>query len=294
MERKIGIDLGGTSISFIDLYSPQKIIDERRIDTPCSAGGITEAIVNVLKDMLPLVDEKPAGIGIAVAGQVNPIAKSVIFSPNLPFKEEFPLGGIIHENLNLPVVLENDANSAAIGEKVFGAAKDIDDFIVLTLGTGIGSGIFVNGKLLRGHTHAGGEAGHMVIDPTGPKCGCGRNGCLEVFASGTAISRRAANETGVMLSAKEVCESAKDNERLQELLKDAGEKLAEGLASLVSIFNPEAIFFAGSLANAPKYYFEPAFKVARSKAFGTTGTNLRLEISELKEKIGMLGAAGLV
>jgi len=296
-KRRIGIDLGGTKISFIDLYSPAEVICEKHIDTPHEKDAILKSVIEHVREMLASDDEEePAGIGIALAGQVNPMKQSVVFSPNLPFKTEFPIGKMVEEAVQIPVRIGNDANAAAVGEKVFGAAVDMEDFIVLTLGTGIGSGVFADGKMLLGHRHAACEAGHMIIDPGGPPCGCGRAGCLEAFSSGSAIERDAEKAFGRPMSAKEVCEAAKtDDEKAVSILKEAGERLGEGIASLINIFNPEALFFTGSLANAPHpHYFEPAIETARKASFGTMGDGVRFEISELKENIGLLGAAALV
>ena len=294
-KRSIGIDLGGTTISFIDLYSPERINARRSIPTPKTKDYIVHAIADTVKELLAKTAGTPAAIGLAVAGQIDLAGKSIIFSPNLPFKEEFPLASKIEKAVGLNVVLENDANAAAIGEKVFGDAKGMDDFIVLTLGTGIGSGIYTGGKLLRGHSNAGGEAGHIVINPEGPPCGCGNMGCLEAYASGSAIARMAKEFTGRNMNAKKICEEAiMGNEDAAALLEYAGERLGDGLVTLINIFNPEAIFFTGSLAGAPANYFEPAFTKAWESSFGTMGKGLRLEVSRLKGDSGLLGAAGLV
>lgn len=295
-KRRIGVDIGGTRISFIDFYTPEKIIAQKSINTPKRREEIISVVVETVREMISAFSgDKPGGIGIGLAGQINPADKSILFSPHLPFKEEFPFGKMIEDALELPVVLENDANAAAIGEKVFGSAKDMDDFIVLTLGTGIGSGIFTGGKILHGCQSSGGEAGHIIIDSKGPLCACGQRGCLEAFASGSAITNMAKLEMGKALTAKEVCQAAESrDEKAIAILEKAGGKLGDGLVSLINIFNPEAIFFAGSLANAPKCFFDPAFKKARENSFGTMGKMVRLEISSLKDNLGPLGAAAMV
>lgn len=294
-KRSIGIDLGGTTVSFIDMLSPDEILAEKKIKTPDSVDELVSALVDTLGAMVSAnKDTAPVGIGIAVAGQVSPPRKSVIFTPNLPFKKEYPLGAEIEKKLGIPVTLENDANTAAIGESVFGAAKGLRDFISITLGTGIGSGIFVGGKLLTGYMGAAGEVGHIPIDPRGPQCNCGNAGCLETFCSGTALTRMDKERTGKARSGKEICEAANaGDETAIAILREAGERLGDGLVSLVNLFNPQGIFFCGSLANAPDVYFEPAFKKVREKSFGTSGKELLLEISPLKDKIGVIGAAAL-
>lgn len=293
--RAIGIDLGGTTISFVDMFSPDDVLAEKRLNTPSTLEGVMECLAATVNTMISS-NKNPAvvSVGLAVAGQVDHKNGSIIFSPHLPFKEEFPLASELQKRTSLPVRIENDANAAAIGEKVFGAAKDICDFISITLGTGLGSGIFTGGKLLRGASGTGGEAGHIVIDPNGPMCNCGNKGCLETFCSGMAITRMAEQRMGAPKSGKEVCDAAVGgDEDAVKILTEAGSRLGDGLVSLVNLFNPEAIFFSGSLANAPEIYFEPAFNKAREKSFGTFGKNLRLEISRFAGNIGVIGAAAL-
>lgn len=295
LSRKIGIDLGGTTISFIDMYSPEKILGEKQLQTPTTQNEIIKALIETVKGMVAdHDDELPIGVGLGIAGCVGHANKSIIFSPNLPFKVEYPLGLELEKAINLPVAVENDANAAAIGEKVFGGARELDDFISITLGTGIGSGIFVDGRILHGRDGAGGEAGHIVLDPNGRICSCGGQGCLETISSGTGIARMVVEQYGQKKSAKEVCMDAlAGDERAKAILKEAGEKLGDGLITLVNLFNPSAIFFTGCLANAPSDYFDPAFIKVKEKSFGGLGKDVKLEISRLKENIGVFGAAAL-
>jgi len=300
-KRYIGIDLGGTTISFIDMFSPDDLLAEERLTTPSTRDDVMECLaatvgglVSSNKNPVAGVAPPPVGVGLAVAGQVDHKSGNIIFSPNLPFKEEYPLGAELQKRTGLPVKVENDANAAAIGERVFGAAREMDDFISITLGTGLGSGIFTGGKLLRGAGGTGGEAGHIVIDPDGPICNCGNRGCLETFCTGLALERMAEQRMGAPKSGKEVCDAAAGgDEDAVKILHEAGSRLGDGLVSLVNIFNPEAIFFSGSLSDAPEVYFEPAFKKAREKSFGTFGKNLRLETSRFADNIGVIGAAAL-
>ncbi|MEE8484892.1 MAG: ROK family protein [Nitrospinota bacterium] len=295
LPRTIGIDLGGTKISFIDMFSPEKILGEKKIKTPQTRNELIGALIDTTRNILSSKkDPPPMGIGIAAAGQINHKAKSIVFSPHLPFKSEFALGAELEKALNVPVTMENDANAAAIGEKVFGQAKEMDDFIVLTLGTGIGSGIFTGGKLLRGYLGAGGEAGHIVIDPDGPQCNCGNRGCLEAFAGGVGIARMAEEIFGRQVDAEEVSSLARGgDEKAKEILKGAGQRLGDGLVSLVNVFNPQAIFFIGSLTNAPDDYFLPALKKVKESSFGTSGENVVIKNSIFKDSMGVIGAAAL-
>ncbi len=293
--RTIGIDLGGTGISFIDMYSPDNVIQRMHIETPSTRGEIVSALKTAALRFLETPGHPaPSGIGVAVAGQVGHAGKSVVFSPNLPFKTEYALGMELEKEFGIPVSLENDANAAAFGERVFGMAKGMDDFIVITLGTGIGAGIFANGKLVCGHTGSGGEAGHMVILPEGPLCGCGNKGCLEALASGTAIARSFREKTGIEKSAKEVCGLARDGDAAaRAVLRAAGDYLGYGLVNLVNLFGPQAVFFTGSLSNAPDDYFVPALRRVRERSFGTAGKDVVLKVSPLASEVGVIGAAAL-
>ncbi len=293
--RSIGVDLGGTGISFIDMYGPERVVETRRIDTPRSRETIMAALKETLGEFARRAGHPaPSGVGIAVAGQVGHHGKSIVFSPNLPFKSEYPVGEELEKELGLPVSIENDANAAAIGEKVFGMAKGMDDFIVITLGTGIGSGIFCGGKLLHGHAGSAGEAGHMVIIPEGPLCGCGNRGCLEALASGIAVARTYAERAGGEKSAKEICALARQGDQTASaVLHAAGEYLGYGLVNLVNLFGPQAIFFTGSLSNAPDAYFAPAIRRVREASFGTAGRGVLLKVSPLASRIGVFGAAAL-
>ena len=256
-KRYIGIDLGGTTISFIDMFSSGDLLAEERLTTPSTREEVVECLAAVVNGLVSSnKNPVPVGVGLAVAGQVDHESGNIIFSPNLPFKEEYRLGAELQKRIGIPVYLENDANAAAIGEKVFGAAREMDDFISITLGTGLGSGIFTGGRLLRGAGGTGGEAGHMVIDPDGPVCNCGNRGCLETFCTGLAITRMARERFGEPKSGKEVCDAAEGgDETAVKILREAGSRLGDGLVSLVNIFNPEAIFFSGSLSHAPEIYF---------------------------------------
>lgn len=290
----IGVDIGGTTISLIDCRARNSIQGRRAIPVPSDKDEIVSVIAKTVNEFLSGGEGKPEGIGVAVAGQVSNDRRSVIFSPNLPFKSEFPLAESLEKEIGLDVRLENDANAAAIGEKVFGEAVEMDDFITLTLGTGIGSGIFSGGRLLRGGNGGGGEAGHIVVNSEGPLCGCGNFGCLEAYSSGRAIEGMAKEFTGRDMTAREVCEAAeRGNDDASALLNYAGERLGDGLVTLTNLFNPEAIFFCGSLSSAPIDYFGPALEKGQMNSFGTTGDGLKFEISELGDLAGLLGAAAL-
>ena len=290
----VGIDLGGTKISFQTRSSTGKVFAQAKINTPDSLDHLMEALLSTTKKIVSSGDFEPTGIGIAAAGQIDHENKSILFSPNMPISEPLAIGSILETELKIPVTIENDANTAAIGEKVFGEAKAMDDFITLTLGTGIGSGIFVNGKLLTGFMGGGGEAGHIKIDSGGPQCGCGAHGCLEAFASGSAIRSMAKKVYGEIKTGAELGVLARDgDERAKKIFHEAGERLGDGLVSIINIFSPEAIFFCGSLAHAPDDYFSPAIKKARENSFGSLGEKVTIKVSELGDDIGVIGACSL-
>jgi glucokinase len=209
---------------------------------------------------------------------------------------------------DVPTVLTNDANAAAIGEKVFGGAKDMNDFIVFTLGTGLGSGLMVNGKIVYGYSGFAGELGHITVNPKGRYCACGRRGCLETYVSATGIKRTVykllADYTqdsvlrGVSyddLNAKMITEAAANNDFIAiKAFKYTGEILGLKLADTVAHTSPQAIFLFGGLVNAGKYLFDPAIKNMEKTMFKAFRGTVELLPSSLMDKnAAVLGAAAL-
>src|SRR6202140_4318278 len=241
-EYAIGLDLGGTNLRAAAVDHGGKLLDKTSGATHFSEGR--EAVMADMVRAISLLREKHgpadlAGIGIGVPGFISLKEGIIRNSNNLPFLENFPIRDEIERRLGTFVILENDANAAALGEKWMGAGKHVDDLVLLTLGTGVGGGIISGGKVLRGFVGMAGELGHITVVPNGYPCGCGNRGCLEKHASATAISAMARLlQLGTNLTALQVYDLAgSGNEKAKVIFQSMGEALGIALAMLVNTFN---------------------------------------------------------
>jgi glucokinase len=304
----IGIDVGGTNTKGAIVLRDSRILDRVELATDPTAG--TKGILAVAEELLSRGSHAGADvkcIGIGAAGFINAPTGSVTFAPNLTYDDP-QIALAVHSRTDLPVIVDNDANAAAWGERAFGTARGCDDMVLLTLGTGIGSGFIAGGRLVRGHTGAGAEFGHVVVDPDGPQCRCGLRGCLEQFASGEAIEKMAKqsirdNPDSSILSfagsadhieGKHVAMAARERDTVAlEVLRKAGFYLGIGLSNLVNLFDPETIVLGGSVVHAGEAYLGPA----RDQLFAMTTAQrrrpMRLDVTSLGNDAGILGAAAL-
>jgi glucokinase len=302
----IGVDVGGTKIAAAVVSPEGKILNELRYPTQAIppnrlidtiARAITEA-----KDGFEV-----GGVCVAVPGLILAAENKVVFSPNLHEIENIRLDEEIGGRTGLSVTVENDANAAAWGEFRYGAGKDVDHQVFITLGTGVGGGVITHGVLLRGAQGAGGELGHVTLDPTGPRCGCGNHGCLEALASGTAIRRRARDvasdrpRSGLGLLAIEREVLGEDVTRLAQegdeaailVLKETGRWLGIGLAGFVNIFNPEVVAVGGGASRAGKFILDPAREEVQLSARSPSRDLVEVQQATLGPESGVLGAAAL-
>jgi len=296
----IGIDLGGTNLR-VALVSQEGEI-ARKIKKTSS-----EEVFNSLFETIEEVMHGDiAGIGLGVAGLIDRKNGRVFSSPNYRAVEGLDLIEGLQRKFNLPVYLENDANAAALGEKVSGAGKNFENFILLTLGTGIGGGIIYKGKLL----DVAAEIGHMSINSEAEKCPCGNIGCLENYASARAMIAKAVamlekgaesmlknccNGSIYKITPEDIYKSALEGDTLsREILRDAGRALGVGLASLINILSPEAIILAGGLIGAWNIYVQEAIREASRRAFKDIFEAVKIIPSSLGDDAGIVGAASLV
>jgi glucokinase len=304
----IGIDVGGTNTKGAVVLRDARMVDRVELATDPTAG--TKGILAVVEELLrraPDAGTDVKCIGVGAAGFIHAPTGSVTFAPNLTYDDP-QIALAVHSRTDLPVIVDNDANAAAWGERAFGSARGCDDMVLLTLGTGIGSGFIADGRLVRGHTGAGAEFGHVVIDPDGPQCRCGLRGCLEQFASGEAIEKMAKrsvrkNPDSSILSfagsadqieGKHVALAARERDTVAlEVLRVAGVYLGIGLSNLVNLFDPETIVLGGSVVHAGEAYLGPA----RDQLFAMTTAQrrrpMRLDVTSLANDAGILGAAAL-
>lgn len=297
----IGIDLGGTKVSGVVVNTRHEIVGEVKVNTETrdqtAVVGCITSVIDRFLDEGKVPSGQLAGIGIGVAGHVDSEEGMVVYCPNLPI-ERLNLKAVIQDTYSVPVFIENDANAAAVGEKVFGAARDNRNFVCVTLGTGIGAGIFIDGKIYRGSTGGAGELGHMILDfsPGAPVCGCRNQGCFEALASGIAIALRAAKVFGRKeITAHDVVRMAQEgNGQALELLADTARIIGIGFANIVNLFNPEKIIVTGSLAESEDLILKPAVATMMGSAFSTNAKVVRVVRSTLENRAGVLGAAALV
>jgi glucokinase len=308
----LGIDIGGTKILTAVVNSRGEILssDERATPVTKSREVVIQSIVDsadcVLKQSSGAISDISA-VGIGAAGISNPEAGVLFTSPNLPALRNVLLRDILQERLGKRTFLTNDANAAALGEFYFGAGRGVRNFIYITISTGIGGGIIIDGKIYAGAIGVAGEVGHMTIDDNGPVCSCGNRGCWEALASGTALAREArqrvmegvktsilecAQGDAATITAQVVHRAAEQGDSLaKELIARTGYYVGVGLGNLINIFNPELIVIGGGLSNIGDMLLKPAFEVAGERAFKEAYQSVRFASAELAGNSGVLGAA---
>ena len=310
-ELYVGIDIGGTNTIFGFITKEGKLLSEHRI--PTKGHSNIDKYLLALKSALFKKAEaykddyqlKAIGTG---APNGNYYSGSIENAPNLEWKGIIKFSEKFSEITHLPVVLTNDANAAAIGEQLFGAAKGMKNFIVITLGTGLGSGIVTNGEIIYGHDGFAGEIGHTIINRGGRHCACGRRGCLETYVSATGIKRTVYKmladsiEDSILrsipfdkLTAKNITEAALKNDKLAILsFEYTGQILGQQLADAVAYTSPEAIFLFGGLAKAGKFIFEPTKRHFEESLLAIYKNKIQILPSGLmNQNVAVLGAASL-
>jgi len=309
----VGIDLGGTKIAVCVMDEEGKILAKEIIPTKAEEGPtavikrMKESVYKVLDDAdVSIADIE--GIGMGIPGPLNAKRGVTRNLPNLPGWEGIPLVSIMKHEFGVRVIMENDANSAAWGEYLFGAGKYADNFLYITISTGIGGGVVIKGRLLKGESGNAAEIGHMTINFDGPKCGCGNFGCWEAYASGTALARFA--EEGIrngiktkitdylkngVISAESVFLAAKDGDGFaKELLERESFYLGVGLANVINAFNPQRIAIGGGLTNQWDVFYDKMMEVIKKRAFSANTEELRVVKAELGSDAGVIGAASLL
>ena len=308
----IGIDIGGTNTIFGVVDARGTIFYNGSIKTGIfeDVNDYVTALAKGLQDVIEKAGgpEMIRGIGVG-APNGNYFNGCIEFAPNLPWKGKIELARMISEKTYyIPVTLTNDANAAAIGEMAYGVARGMKDFIEITLGTGLGSGIVVGGTLVYGHDGFAGELGHVIIRRNGRMCGCGRKGCLEAYCSATGVARTAREfltnrKDGSLLrelnpeeiTSKEVYEAATKGDKLaQEIFEFTGKILGEALADFIAFSSPEAIVLFGGLAKAGELILNPVKKSIEENVLKIYQGKTKLLISQLKESdAAVLGASAL-
>ncbi|MCC6537645.1 MAG: ROK family protein [Bryobacterales bacterium] len=297
-EYAIGVDIGGTNLRAAAVTREGKMIDKISGTTNVAAGR-DRVILDLVSNIRELRDrvgaEGFAGVGIGIPGFILLEKGMIVGSHNMPGFDNYPVRDDISQRLGSQVVLENDANAAALGESWIGAGKGVSDLVLLTLGTGIGGGIISRGKVLHGFVGMAGELGHITIMPYGNPCGCGNRGCLEKHASATAIESMAnLMALGENVSARQVYELAmQGEERAKRIFESMGRALGLGLATLINIFNFPLYLLSGGVLPAWDFFAPGMFDEISTRSFTYKNTKTRIEKATLGNEAGLYGAAYL-
>lgn len=310
----VGIDLGGTFIKCALLG--QDLATEAELESPTPTDGGADKVVETMASSTErlirqagLARERIVGVGVGSPGPLDLAAGVVIGMPNIPGFENVPLRDQLSKRLGLPVVLENDANAAALGEFLVGGGRGVNDMVLLTLGTGIGGGIVIGGELLHGVHGIGAEVGHMIVEPGGEQCGCGQRGCLERYASATYLAQYARRlvekekRESVLadvlrakgdISSRDVQEALAGGDELARQVWDRAVRfLAVGCVNLCRILDPERIVLGGGMAKAGEDLLAPLGRHFRREHWVLAEPKTTLALTQLGNNAGVIGAAGL-
>lgn len=313
-KNRIGIDVGGTNVKIALVDSDGKIGYSNTIPTRAEMGyeytinNMKQAIRDLLTET-KLSSKDIEGIGFGLPGQVDFKSGIVRLITNIPGWVEIPLAKMIEDEFHIPTRIDNDVRCAALGELNFGAGKGCENLICITVGTGIGSGLIVNGKLVRGASNAAGEIGHIKLQMhDGPICGCGDTGCLEAFASGPSIVAMAedyirggkSTKFREMANGKDitpfiVAEAAKAGDAVaKRIFTIMGEYIGIGMASVVNLLNPEKIIVGGGVADAGDILMTPLKETLKKRAMKIAGETVEVVPAQLGNTAGVIGASLLI
>ncbi|HET6382690.1 MAG TPA: ROK family protein [Armatimonadota bacterium] len=308
----VGIDLGGTNARAVLARRDGSILGE--VSHPSESAGPAEGTFDVLARVVAEViaeqgvkREEVAGIGVGLPGIITP-QNHCIWSPNFPHWRDVPIKEMLDSRTSLPSFFLNDARCATLGELHFGAGRGVGSMVFVGLGTGIGGGFVINGKLLLGRNGSVGEIAHHTVDPSGPQCGCGNFGCWEVFCGRDRIVRRAMAKLqlgtestlltatgGRDLSPRAIAEAANDGDALaKEVMDEVGYYVGVGVANLINMLNPERVVIGGGVAQAGELLFGPIRRTVRARAVPFQAMGCEIVPAQLGSDAGVQGAVVLV
>jgi len=308
----IGMDMGGTNTVFGIVDARGNVIAKSAVKTGTNI-DVNSYVDNIYKELMKMINaeggiNKIKGIGVG-APNGNYYTGNIEFAPNLPWKGVVPFANIMTDKFGIPTALTNDANAAAVGEMTYGAARGMKNFIMITLGTGVGSGIVIDGKVVYGHDGFAGELGHInVMRNNGRLCGCGRSGCLEAYASATGVARSAReiletstkdsllrNIPSESITSKDVYEAAIQGDEVAiEIFQFTGKVLGEAFADFIAFSAPEAIILFGGLAKAGDLILNPIIENMEKNLLKIWKGKVKVLFSQLKESdAAVLGASAL-
>lgn len=316
MAKRIGIDVGGTNVKIALVDDNGKIIYSNSVPTYAKMGYeyTVNNIKQAIKDLMKETNTTPSdieGIGFDFPGQVDCKTGVVKLAPNIPGWVNVPIAQMIEDEFHIPTRIDNDVRCAALGELKFGAGRGCENFICITVGTGIGSGIVINGKVVRGATNAAGELGHIKLQMNGgPICGCGDTGCLEAFASGPAIVamaqeyikggkstkfREMAAVEGGEITPYMVAKAAEEGDPVaKKIFEIVGEYIGIGLTSVINLLNPERVIIGGGVAESGELLLGPIRKTIKERAMVVAGNAVEIVPAQLGNSAGVIGASMLI
>lgn len=296
----IAIDLGGTNLKIALLDQRYKLKRKEVLNTQkfVKKDSLIQAIIDSINKIIEnnkLNKANILGVGLGLPGPIDIKRGIVHFFPNIPGWKEVELKNILERKLGLPVFLDNDANLMSLAESKLGAARGLVNAVCLTLGTGVGGGIIINGTLYRGLSFAAGEIGHIPINEKGPRCNCGGIGCLEAYIGNNRIIKEAKRLFRRVVSLEELSQLAKKkNRRALRIWSEVGRHLGVALVGIVNFFNPEAIVIGGGVSGAGKILFDRVKETILSRAMSVQAKQVKVFKSKLGNDAGLIGAAILV
>lgn len=309
MSYIVGIDIGGTKTS-VSLGSAQGKILIRQVFPTENVRPTLNLAKRIIRAYLRKYDrkfKKTKGIGISCAGPLDLKKGLLINPPNMPTWRNVPLRKIFARSFSLPVAIDNDANCAALAEKTFGAGRKVRTLFYYTVSTGVGGGLIIDGQIHHGASFDAGEIGHSVLLPGGPKCMCGKQGCLEALSSGTAIARMARKQAATNSLILKLAGSRKDinaiivaqaayqgNRLARAIYQQAAFYLGLSIANVIQVINPEMIVIGGGISKAGKLLFQPLIKTARKFSWPRPYRSCKIVLAQLKDNVGDLGAISLI
>lgn len=308
----IGVDIGGTNITVALVTEKGKIIRKIRFPTRVEEGKakIIKRIVKALDEVMKgLRSNSIEGIGIGAAGDIDQDRGIVRFSPNL-FWKNVPIVRLIRKRFNLRVVLDNDANAAAWGTYILETKRKVKNLLCITLGTGVGGGLIINGKIYHGASGSAGEIGHITLNPQGQRCRCGNYGCLETYIGSAYIVKKAVKEIKKgerslikklaggnlqSITSQTIQAAALKGDKLaRRIWQEAGEYLGIALSGVINLLNPGVIVFGGGVARAEKLIFKPMKKEIRKRTFRVPFEKVKFTRTKFGQDLGVIGAALLI
>lgn len=303
----VGVDVGSRQISIVVTDLNASVFESHQVDLPhpLSEGRFMTLLKNGIRTVMdkPLKEGSIVGIGIGMHGLVNPDKGVAIFAPNLNLRN-MALREQLEAEFHVPVEVDNDVRAMALGESWFGNGRGIDNFICVNVGNGVGAGIILDQKLFRGASFTAGEVGHTTVDPDGPPCTCGNNGCLQTLVSGPAVAARAREQIqagrssvleGKDITGEAIYHAALEGDALAlDILRQTGRYLGIGLANLINTLNPEQVIVGGGVAKAAQFIMGPLKDTVAARALDTPARSTTIVTAKLGDQATVIGAVTLV